>query len=169
MTRVQLLQLLVQQARESGFTFRKWFTTCTDVEWTSAEDAVVWLARGDRALLLLFSHGFARHFWRHGERLTFQVPPQTFQRVTESGGTRTIQRKAHMRSSSREDVWRFHLREMAAAVEPLRYIRRYLTVQEVVPDPAHSGSTVAVAPFDVDNYDDELLVRDHGPVNGTIR
>ncbi len=158
MTRVQLLQLLVQQARESGFTFRKWFITSTAVAWTGPGDAIAWLSEGDRASLLLFSHGFARHFWRSGERVTFLVPPQTFQRVTAEGGTRTIQRKAHMRRSSREDVWRFHLREMAAATEPLRYIRRFLTVQEVVEDKPASDTPKGKSA--TDNYDDELLVRE---------
>ena len=157
MTRVQLLQLLVQQARESGFLFRKWFTTTVAAPWTTPDDAIAWLSRGDRASLLLFSHGFARHFWRSGERVTFLVPPQTFQRVTREG-TRTIERKAHMRRSSREDVWRFHLREMAEAAEPLRYIRRYLIVQEVIDDVAAGSAGKAE---DVsENYDDELTVRE---------
>lgn len=158
MTRVQLLQLLVQQARESGFIFKKWFTASTAVPWTSPHDAIAWLSQGERALLLLFSHGFARHFFRSGERVTFLVPPQTFQRVT-AGGTRTIERKAHMRRSNREDVWRFHLRQMAAAAEPLRYIRRYLNVQEVVEDIAANG-TGSEGDEAIENYDDELMVRE---------
>ena len=159
MTRVQLLQLLVQQARESGFTFRKWFTASAGITWTTADDAITWLSRGERASLLLFSHGFARHFWRSGERVTFLVPSQTFQRVTPQGSTRTIERKAHMRRSSREDVWRFHLREMAAAAEPLRYIRRYLTVQEIVQEIAAAGEGSPEGQI-VDSYDDEGLVRE---------
>ena len=159
MTRVQLLQLLVQQARESGFTFRKWFAGSAGVGWTTPDDAIAWLSQGERASLLLFSHGFARYFWRSGERVTFLVPPQTFQRVMPQGHTRTIERRAHMRRSSREDVWRFHLREMAAAAEPLRYIRRYLNVQEVV-DQTDQADTRDERRSN-ENYDDELLVRDH--------
>ena len=159
MTRVQLLQLLVQQARESGFTFRKWFTPSTAVPWSGANDAVAWLSQGDRASLLLFSHGFARCFFRSGERISFLVPRQTFQRVTPGGSTRTIERKAHMRRSSRDDVWRFHLREMAAAVEPLRYIRRYLNVQEVAEDTTAAGSQDHDQEV-IGNYDDELMVRE---------
>jgi hypothetical protein len=159
MTRVQLLQLLVQQARESGFMFRKWFTATTAVTWTGPGDAIAWLSRGERALLLIFSRGFARHFWRSGERVTFLVPQQTFERVTPQGGTRTIQRKAHMRRSSREDVWRFHLREMAASAEPLRYIRRFLVVQEVVNNPDDDGES-PLQKGDGNTYDEELMVRE---------
>ncbi len=159
MTRVQLLQLLVQQARELGFNFRKWFTASTAVVWTSAQDAVKWLSLGERASLLLFSHGFARYFFRSGERVTFRVPHQTFERVTPEGSTRTIERKSHMRRSSRDDVWRFHLREMAAAAEPLRYIRRYLIVQEIIEDPASAAGKEEGQEV-VENYDDEFLVRD---------
>lgn len=162
MTRVQLLHLVVQQARTSGFVFRKWFVASTAVDWTSAEDAMAWLSQGERASLLLFSHSFARHFWRSGERVTFLVPRQTFQRVTQ-GSPRTIERKAHLRRSSREDVWRFHLREMAAATEPLRYIRRYLIVQEVIDEQIANAAGDAGGPDkadSVESYDDELLVRE---------
>ena len=165
MTRVQLLQLLVQQARERGFNFRKWFTAATAVDWTSPEDAISWLTHGERASLLLFSHGFARHFWRSGERVTFLVPPQTFQRVTPGGLTRTVERKAHIRRSSREDVWQYHLREMAEASEPLRYIRRYLIVQEVVEEMSTPGrsSTDDEPEEGHRSYDDEVLVREEPP------
>ena len=46
------------------------------------------------------------------------------------GSTATISRKPFMRRSARKDVWRYHLRQMALAEEPLRYIRRYLRVEE---------------------------------------
>lgn len=134
MTRTRFLQLLVQQARADGFEFRKWFAVNAGIPWTGAGHAVEWLSRGERANLLLFSHGFARHFWRSGQRVTFLVPAQAFLRVGRDGTTMTVDRKAHLRRSSREDVWEFHLREMAAAAQPLRYIRRYLIVDEVVED-----------------------------------
>ena len=127
MTRSTLLQLLIQQAREHGFAFRKWYVACTGVPWSGPEHAVEWLSRGDRANLLLFSQEFARHFWHGGERITYLVPKQTYKRVL---------RKAHLRRSSRKNVWLFHLREMAAQHEPLRYIRRYLIVDEILKDVA---------------------------------
>lgn len=132
MTRTRLLQLLIQQARAEGFEFRKWFVANAGVPWANAEAAVEWLAQGERANLLLFSHAFARRFWRSGQRVTFVVPAQVFQRVQRDGTVTQVNRKAHLRRSSRENVWEFHLREMAAAAQPLRYIRRYLIVDEVL-------------------------------------
>ncbi|MGI4853844.1 MAG: hypothetical protein ACRYF4_07355 [Janthinobacterium lividum] len=132
MTRTRLLQLLIQQARADGFEFRKWFLPNCGLPWSGADDAVEWLARAERANLLLFSQVFAKHFWRSGQRVTFMVPAQAFQRVAADGSVKTVARKAHLRQSSREDVWKFHLREMAASAQPLRYIRRYLIVDEVL-------------------------------------
>ena len=134
MTRTRLLQLLVQQARANGFDFRKWFNNHVGIPWTGAEHAVEWLSRSERSNILLFSHSFAEHFWRSGQRVTFLVPAQHFQRVTPDGSTQTVHRKAHLRQSSRNDVWQFHLREMAAAAQPLRYIRRFLIVDEAMGD-----------------------------------
>ncbi len=148
MTRIQLLQLLIQQARTHGFVFRKWFSPSTGIPWSGAEHAVEWLSRGERVNLLLFSHAFARHFWQSGERISFMVPQQTFQRVLPDGRVHTVHRKAHMRHSSRNNVWRFHLREMAAQPEPLRYIRRYLIVEEVLKEEA------AIPPGGKANLDD---------------
>lgn len=143
MTRPELLRLLVQQARTHGFAFRKWFAASSGIPWTGADHAVEWLSRGDRASMLLFSHEFARYFWKKGERINYLMPQQTFQRILPDGTVRTIHRKAHMRQSSRNNVWRFHLREMAAHSEPLRYIRRFLIVDEVLEQeaniPPHTG------------------------------
>ncbi len=161
MTRIQLLQLLVGQARAHGFEFRKWFTADTGLPWTDADNAIEWLSRGQRANILLFSHAFARAFWRSGERLTFIVPHQTFQRVAADGGSVTVQRRAHIRSSSRTNVWEFHLREMAAAAEPLRYIRRFLLMEESMEE-AEAAIQATTQEGDEDNYDNESLVRDAG-------
>ena len=132
MTRTRLLQLLVQQARSNGFDFRKWFTHHVGIPWTGPEHAVEWLSRSERSSILLFSHHFAEHFWRSGRRVTFLGPAQQFQRVAADGSIQTVHRKAHLRQSSRSNVWQFHLREMAAAAQPLRYIRRFLIVDEAV-------------------------------------
>ncbi len=154
MTRTELLQLLIQQARTGGFEFRKWFTPNCGIPWSGAEHALEWLSRAERANLLLFSHDFARHFWRSGERVTFLVPSQSFQRVERDGTARTVQRKAHIRRSSRSDVWQFHLREMAAADEPLRYMRRYLIVEETI---AENAEDVILAIPGKDRLDPRLL------------
>ena len=132
MTRPELLQLLIQQARTHGFAFRKWFAACSGIPWSGADHAVEWLSRGERVSMLLFSQEFARFYWQKGERISYLVPKQTYQRVLPDGRVHTVHRKAHMRRSSRNNVWRFHLREMAAHPEPLRYIRRFLIVDEVL-------------------------------------
>ncbi|AFL88387.1 hypothetical protein Terro_2479 [Terriglobus roseus DSM 18391] len=154
MTRAQLLQLLIGQARASGFEFKRWYHEHSGMPWTGADEAVRWLARGKRAHMLVFSHTFARAFFRSGERITFVVPQQTFQSARSTGEARTVQRKAHLRQSSRSDVWEYHLREMATAPEPLRYLRRYLLTEETMSD---QPATLTSAEED---YDEELMVRD---------
>ena len=153
MTRAQLLQLLIGQARASGFEFKRWYHEHSGMPWTGADEAVRWLARGKRAHMLVFSHPFAEAFFRSGERITFIVPQQTFQTARPTGEPRTVQRKAHLRQSSRSDVWQYHLREMTTAPEPLRYLRRYLLTEETMGEPPVPQTTVE------DDYDEELMVR----------
>ena len=62
--------------------------------------------------------------------MTFQVPMQSFTRRMKDGSIGTVQRKGYTRRSAREDAWLYHLKEMAAAEEPLRYMRRYLRVED---------------------------------------
>jgi len=130
MTRLELLQLLVGQARKNGFEFRKWYVGKLGMPWTNAGAALETLATQRRYYALLFSHEFASTFWKPGELMTFQVPTQTFTRRMADGTIGTVQRKAYTRRSTRDDAWRYHLREMALAEEPLRYMRRYLRVEE---------------------------------------
>ncbi len=155
MTRIELLQSLIRQAREDGFEFRRWFRVHAARPWTTANDAVDWLAQGERAHMLLFSHTFARAFFREGERLRYIQPALAYQRINPDGTVKAIKRRAHTRQSSREDVWRFHLREMAAAEEPLRYIRRYLLSEETLEE-----AMQVEAPNEPESYDDEDLVQD---------
>jgi hypothetical protein len=130
MTRLDLLKIIVGQARTNGFEFRRWYTTRLGVPWISADAAFTLLDTQRRYYALLFSHEFASTFWKAGADITFQVPAQTFERVTPGGGTATVTRKPFTRRSGRRDAWRYHLREMALAEEPLRYIRKYLAVEE---------------------------------------
>jgi hypothetical protein len=130
MTRLELLQLLVGQARANGFEFRRWYVGKLGLPWTSAREALETLAAQRRYYALLFSHEFASTFWKPGEVMTFQVPTQTFTRRMADGTIGTVKRKAYTRRSARDDAWRYHLREMALAEEPLRYMRRYLRVEE---------------------------------------
>lgn len=130
MTRFELLQLLVGKARANGFPFRKWYGTRIGLPWTSAQAAVETLARERRYYALLFSHEFASSFWKAGEPMTFQIQKQTFTRRMADGSIGTVTRKAYTRRSAREDAWKYHLRELAVAEDPLRYMRRYLRVEE---------------------------------------
>ena len=84
-------------------------------------------------------------FWKPGAEITFQVPAQTFPRRMPDGTIQTIQRKPFIRRSARKDAWRYHLREMALAEEPLRYIRRYLNVEEDLTDVAATADDSAPA------------------------
>jgi hypothetical protein len=130
MTRFELLQLLLGQARANGFQFRKWYVGKLGLPWTDAQKAIETLAVERRYYALLFSHEFASHFWKAGELMTFEVPTQTFKRKMADGSIGTVSRKAYTRRSAREDAWKYHLRELAMAEEPLRYMRRYLRVEE---------------------------------------
>jgi hypothetical protein len=130
MTRVELLQLLVGQARSNGFEFRRWFTRRLGLPWVDTPSAIAALSLERRYYALLFSHEFAQTFWKPGEKITFLVAAQTFKRTRPDGTVGTVSRKGYTRRSGREDAWKYHLRELAMAEEPLRYMRRYLRVEE---------------------------------------
>jgi len=141
MTRFELLQVLVGQARSNGFPFKKWYVSKIGLPWTSSQEALESLALERRYYALLFSHEFASNFWKAGEQMIFQVPTQTFSRVMGDGSVRVVKRKAYTRRSAREDAWRYHLREMAVTEEPLRYIRRFARVEEDLEEEIDTSST----------------------------
>jgi len=130
MTRFELLQLLLGQARANGFQFKKWYVGKLGLPWVDAQKAIETLSVEKRYYALLFSHEFASHFWKAGELMTFAVPTQTFKRRMADGSIGTVTRKAYTRRSARDDAWHYHLRELAMAEEPLRYMRRYLRVED---------------------------------------
>jgi hypothetical protein len=130
MTRLQLLRLLVAHARSHGFSLRKWYTGALGLPWEGAPQAMEVLAAERRYYALLFSHDFASCFWKAGEPITISVPRQSFTRVRPDGSIMTVSRKSYVRRAARTDEWRYHLREMASAEEPLRYIRRFLRIEE---------------------------------------
>ncbi len=145
MTRLELLTIVTGRARTNGFEFRRWYTTRLGLPWISTEAALTLLDQQRRYYSLLFSHDFACAFWKAGEDITFAVPSQTFDRSMADGSIRTISRKSFTRRSARRDAWRYHLREMALADDPLRYLRKYLHVEEELdeepapePEPARS-------------------------------
>ena len=153
MTRFELLKLLIGQARANGFEFRRWYVGKLHLPWTSARDAIEMLAAERRYYALLFSHEFASKFWKAGEKITFQIPQQTFQRKKADGTIGTVVRKGYTRRSAREDVWLYHLREMAAAEEPLRYMKRYLRVEEEM-EQDQPGADLSGARHDDDELDE---------------
>ena len=129
MTRQELLSTVIRQARTNGFQFRKWFQAMIDPAWDSFEDAVELLAQGRRYYSLLFAHEFARAFWKQGSQISFVVPAATYTRRDKEGRIVTVSRKPFTRRTLKADVWKYHLREMAAHDEPLRYIRRFLVIE----------------------------------------
>jgi hypothetical protein len=136
MTRAELITILIGQARENGFEFRRWYTSRLGLPWINAAAAITILETQQRYYALLFSHEFAHAFWKPGSIFMFRLPPRSFERVMRDGSTRTLHRKSFMKRTAGRDAWRYHLREMAAAEEPLRYMQRYLTVEEELePEP----------------------------------
>jgi hypothetical protein len=130
MTRFELLRLLLAQAKKNGFEFRRWYTTRLQLPWQSTHHATEMLAAERRYYALLFSHEFAQHFWKPGAPMTFLVPSQTFLRTRPDGSISQVTRKGYTRRSGRKDAWKYHLRELAAVEEPLRYMRRYLRIED---------------------------------------
>ena len=143
MTRLELLKIVIGRARANGFELRRWYTARLGLPWTNAAEVFTTLEQHRRYYALLFSHDFAMAFWKPGAEITFQVPAQTFQRRMPDGTIQTVQRKSFIRRSARKDAWRYHLREMALAEEPLRYIRRYLNVEEDLTDVPLGAQEVA--------------------------
>jgi hypothetical protein len=145
MTRLDLLKILIGQARTNGFDFRGWFTTSLRMPWQGQNEALAVVESHRRYYALLFNHTFAQAFWKAGEPITFQVPAQSFERTMPDGSIRIIQRKPFMRRSGRPDAWRYHLREMALAEEPLRYMRKYLRVEEELELEEDASSPIDIA------------------------
>ena len=133
MTRKELLRIVVLRARVHGFEFRQWYQTSLETEWPGFEPAVTALSAGRRYYALLFSHEFARHFWKKGTQITFLLPSQEYTRLDSNGKVVTIKRRSFTRRSSRSTsntVWQYHLEQMAVWEEPLRYIRRFILTEE---------------------------------------
>ncbi len=130
MTRLEILQFLILQAKTNGFEFRRWYRRNLETTWTDFETAVATTARGKRYYALLFSHEFAKSFWKPGAQISFIVPGATYTRRNKSGELITVTRQAFTRRTLKADAWRYHLKEMALAEEPLHYIRRFIVRKE---------------------------------------
>ena len=130
MTRAELLGALIRQAKSNGFEFRKWYAGRMALPWTSFASSVQTLSEERRYYALLFAHEFAQMFWRAGSKMKFVVPNSQFTRVSKDGTIKVVERKGHIRRSVMPDAWRYHLKEMAIADNPLRYMRKFLLIEE---------------------------------------
>jgi hypothetical protein len=129
MNRKELLRLLINQAQFNGFEFRSWFRTHVKPIWPGAEQALTLLSEEGRHYTLLFSHSFARCFWRSGAHISFMIPSITYPRVNAQGGVVLVTRKPFTRRKIKPDVWKYHLRQMAAVEDPIDYLCRFLPAQ----------------------------------------
>ena len=130
MNRKELLRLLLNQAQFNGFEFRRWFVSHVRPSWDGAEQALALLASEGRHYTLIFSHEFARCFWRTGAHISFIVPSITSPRVNSFGEVIQVTRKPFTRRTLKPDVWKYHLRQMADADNPIDYLCRFLPQQD---------------------------------------
>jgi hypothetical protein len=146
MNRKEMLRPLLNQAQFNGFEFRRWFQRHISPVWPGAEQALDLLGTEGRYYTLLFAHDFARSFWKAGAQMTFAVPSTTYTRVTTNGDVVRVTRKPFTRRMIKRDVWKYHLRQMAAADDPILYLSRFLpqSVQAAAQKPQH-GSIAAHA------------------------
>jgi hypothetical protein len=126
MNRKEMLRMLVNQAQFNGFEFRRWFQSHLNQEWPGTEPALTLLAGEGRYFALLFSHEFARCFWRTGSYMSFMMPATTYPRVNSRGEVVEVTRKPFTRRMIKPDVWKYHLGQMAASEDPIHYICRFL-------------------------------------------
>lgn len=129
MNRKELLRLLLNQAQFNGFEFRRWFMRTVSPAWPGSEMALNLLSHEGRHYTLLFSHEFARSYWSDGAQIAFLVPAKTYERVNAVGEVVQVTRKPFTRRTNKREVWKYHLRQMAAADDPAAYMSRFLPVQ----------------------------------------
>ena len=130
MLRIEKLRLLLNQAQFNGFEFRRWFVTHVQPTWLGSEQALSLLAGEGRFYTLLFSHEFAQCFWRSGAQMAFVVPGISYPRVNAQGQVVQVTRKPFTKRTIKPDVWKYHIRQMALADDPIDYLCRFLPVQD---------------------------------------
>jgi hypothetical protein len=138
-----LLRLLLNQAQFNGFEFRRWFQANVRPIWPGAEEALTLMAGEGRHYTLIFSHEFARCFWRTGAHMSFMVPAVTYSRVNSQGDVLQVTRKPFTRRTIKPDVWKYHLRQTASAEDPIDYLCRFLPAPDQVMVRAAECSRVA--------------------------
>jgi hypothetical protein len=126
MDRREMLRRLLNQALFNGFDFRHWYQANIQPAWPGTEQALAHLSVEGRHYTLLFSHDFARSFWRTGSQISFSVPGTSYRRVNSRGEVINVTRKPFTRRSNKPDVWKYHLRQMAAAEDPIEYLCHFL-------------------------------------------
>lgn len=130
MNRKEMLRLVLNQAQFNGFEFRRWFLANVQPVWPGGEQALTLLSGEGRHYTLIFSHDFARSFWRSGAHISFTVPSVTYPRVNSNGDVIQVTRKPFTRRTIKPDVWKYHLQKMAADESPLDYLCRFLPAQD---------------------------------------
>ncbi len=89
--------------------------------------------------------------------MTFVVPNNTFTRVLKNGATMVVERKGHTRRTVLPDAWLFHLKAMSVAEDPLRYIRKFLLIEEDLQGIQHiSDEEDGIPEIPKKLYEDEL-------------
>jgi hypothetical protein len=127
----EVLRLVLNQAQFNGFEFRDWFQTNVQPSWPGNEQALNLVASEGRHYGLLFSHEFARSYWRSGARISFTVPSITYARINRRGEVVQVTRKPFTRRTIKPDVWKYHLRQMAASDDPTAYLKRFIPAQDL--------------------------------------
>jgi hypothetical protein len=130
MTRQEVIRHIVLQARSNGFDFRSWYRAYSAPEWLGFDEAIDHLCQGRNCYALLFSHEFAQAFWKAGLQMSFMVPAVSYPQRRKDGQIVTVHRRAFARRMLKADSWLYHLREMVEAPHPLKYIRRFVVLQE---------------------------------------
>ena len=146
MIRKEMLRLLLNQAQFNGFEFRRWFQSHLRPVWPGAEEALTLLSTEGRHFTLIFSHDFARCFWRSGAHMSFMVPSVTYPRLNAKGEVIQVTRKPFTRRTIKENVWKYHLRQMAASADPVDYLCRFLPAHDqLLLRPAETAKVAAQA------------------------
>lgn len=143
MTRKETLLGVIYQAHANGFEFRRWFQANIRSEWPGQEEAVELLTTEGRFYSLVFSHEFARAFWKNGAQMSFVVPSATYSRISSKGEIEVITRKPFTRRTVKTDVWKYHLRQMAAIDDPMRYLKRFMPGHEGIASRRDDSATLS--------------------------
>src|ERR1700689_5463084 len=62
--------------------------------------------------------------------MSFMVPAVSYPQRRKDGQIVTVHRRAFARRTLKADSWLYHVREMVEAPHPLKYIRRFVVLQE---------------------------------------